>query len=83
MAPSSEFPEMSITDYLLWGLQRYVLRKEERFFKALQEKYRLIIDLYDTKNYRRSGASLGNYYSAKNPFDLSKASPFVGVDDAI
>ena len=82
MAPSRQFPEMSIVDYLLWGLQRYILQKEERFFRALAEKYNLIIDLYDRAHYKRSEKSKGNYYSSSNPFDLVKASPFAdGVED--
>lgn len=67
---SQDTPELSIVDYMLWALQRYIFKKEERFFKALQEKFNLIIDLYDTDNYGN------NYYSKKNIFELSKASEF-------
>jgi hypothetical protein len=76
MVLAQQFPEMSIIDYLLWALQRYILKKEERFFRALSDKYNLIIDLYDRANYKRSDKSRGNYYSSANPFDLEKASPF-------
>lgn len=73
---SSEYPEMSIIDYLLWALQRYIRFKESRFYDALIEKYNLIIDLYDTAHYSKTGSSTTNYYSKENPFRLEKASPF-------
>ena len=68
--PSSTTPELSIVDYMLWSLQRYILLKEARYYMALREKYNLIIDLYDYNNYG------SNYYSKSNPFDLEKASEF-------
>ena len=46
IVPSSEMPELSIVDYLLWSLQRYILKGQKRFFNALEDKYDLIIDLY-------------------------------------
>ncbi len=74
-APSNKTPELSIVDYLLWALQRYILTKEKRFYDALIEKFNLIIDLYDFDNFGKNGSS--NYYhNKKNKFDLSKASEF-------
>ena len=73
---SSEYPEMSIIDYLLWALQRYIIKKEERFYSALVGKYNLIIDLYDTEHYSKAGIGRTNYYSKGNPFSLEKASSF-------
>ncbi len=73
---SSEYPEMSIIDYLLWSLQRYIRFNESRFYDALIDKYNLIIDLYDTKNYSKAGSTTTNYYTKENPFCLEKASPF-------
>ena len=70
---SSEYPEMSVVDYMLWALQRYILKNEDRFFLAMEKKYSLIIDHYDTQNYKGGN----NYYSQKNPFRLDKASPFI------
>lgn len=70
-APSSTTPELSIVDYLLWALQRYILTNDIRYYKALENKYNLIIDLYDFNNYK------SNYYHRKkNPFDKAKASEF-------
>ncbi len=73
---SADTPELSITDYLLWALQRYILSDEKRFYLALQEKYNLIIDLYDFDNFSKNGNGRSNYYSRKRPFDLEKASEF-------
>lgn len=69
---SKEYPEMSVVDYMIWALQRYITKGEGRFFKALQDKYSLIIDLYDFDNYEE----MKNYYWRGNPFDLEKASEF-------
>lgn len=71
---SKETPELSIVDYMLWSLQRYILKGESRFYKALEEKYNLIIDLYDFDKYKAKGKS--NYYHAKNRFDRNSASEF-------
>ncbi len=76
IVPSDQFPELSIVDYLLWALQRYIIKKEDRFYNALSDKYNLIIDLYDTGNYTTTGRGKNNYYNKANPFDLSKAGHF-------
>lgn len=73
---SVDTPELSITDYLMWAIQRYILSGEKRFYLALQDKYNLIIDLYDFENYSLNGKGRSNYYNRKKPFDLSKASEF-------
>lgn len=73
---SSEYPEFSIIDYMLWALQRYIRTNESRFYEALISKYNLIIDLYDTANYSTAGAGRTNYYSASNTFSLDKCSSF-------
>ena len=63
---SKETPELSIVDYLLWALQRNILKNESRFYDALIEKYTLIIDLYDNEQH---------YYESKI-FDPKKATEF-------
>ncbi|MCK6619101.1 MAG: DUF3800 domain-containing protein [Calditrichaceae bacterium] len=73
---SQDTPELSIVDYLLWALQRYILQNDGRFYKALIDKYNLVIDLYDFENYSTQGKGKSNYYHRKNPFDLSKVSEF-------
>jgi hypothetical protein len=67
---SKETPELSIADYLLWALQRYLLRGDGRFFKALEAKYNLIIDLYD------ADGGKSKYYDTINKFDIEKAGEF-------
>jgi hypothetical protein len=67
-------PELSIVDYLLWALQRYILSGDGRYYLALEQKYNLIIDLYDFERFNGKGES--NYYHLKNRFDLEKASEF-------
>lgn len=69
---SSQYPELSIVDYCLWALQRYIYKEEGRFFKALQAKYAVIVDLYDEARYK----DRSNFYSPVNPFDIQLASPF-------
>lgn len=58
---SQDTPELSIIDYLLWALQRYILQKDGSFYKALVHKYNLIIDLYDFENYSTQGRGKNNY----------------------
>lgn len=70
---SEDTPELSIVDYLLWALNRYITAGEERFFKALQHKYNLIIDVYDIEKYNQKN---GNYYHRNNPFSTEQASDF-------
>lgn len=68
--PSSTTPELSIIDYMLWSLQRYILSEDNRYYFALKEKYNLIIDLYDFRNFKT------NYYNKGNRFEKEKASEF-------
>jgi hypothetical protein len=35
---SKDTPELSIVDYMLWALQRYILKGEKRFYNALYRK---------------------------------------------
>ena len=69
---SSQFPELSIVDYMLWAIQRYILKAEKRFFAAIEKKYPLIYDVYDNKD----GSGKGVLYGFENPFDLEKAAKF-------
>lgn len=47
IVPSKEMPELSIIDYLIWSVQRKLLKKESRYFDALQEKFETVIHLYE------------------------------------
>jgi Protein of unknown function (DUF3800) len=67
---SKETPELSIVDYLLWAIQRYLLKGSKRFFTALEAKYNLIIDLYNADGEK------SKYYDINNRFDIEKAGEF-------
>lgn len=41
---SCEFPKLCIVDYMLWALQRYLVRGESRFLKAVADKVAGISD---------------------------------------
>jgi hypothetical protein len=67
---SCDCPEMSVVDYFLWALQRYILKGERRYFTALEKHCEKILDVYES-------GGLGKLYDAKDPFTLEKALPFV------
>lgn len=46
IAPSDDTPELSIIDYMIWAVQRKLLKGEARFFEALKDKYETIVELY-------------------------------------
>jgi len=66
---SRDFPELSVVDYLLWALQRYILQGEKRYFAALEHHYDQILDIYEDDG-------LGRLYTRKDRFEVEKASPF-------
>ncbi len=47
VVPGAEMPELSIIDYLIWAVQRKLLKNEARYFEALKDKYRVVLNLYD------------------------------------
>jgi hypothetical protein len=55
-------PLLNIADYLCWAVQRVFERGETRYYDFVSEKISLVIDLYDTDNYEKSG----NYYTKRN-----------------
>lgn len=69
---SKDYPELSVVDYFLWAIKRYVISQEVRFFKALQGKFIEIVDLYEDEG-------KGRIYNVDSPFSLEKASPFVST----
>jgi hypothetical protein len=70
---SQDTPELSVVDYMMWALQRYILKNEIRYYAALKDKFDLIIDLYD---FVKNSESQSNYYSKENHFLIEKASQF-------
>lgn len=67
---SKETPELCIVDYLLWSIQRYLLLGDRRFYKALESKYKLIIDLYGGEN------DSPRYYDSLTKLDLGQIKEF-------
>ena len=67
---SKETPELSIVDYLLWAIQRYLLLGDKRFYNALGAKYNLIIDLYGADGEK------SEYYDSNNKLAIEKAGAF-------
>jgi hypothetical protein len=61
--PSRE-PLLNVADYLGWAAQRVFENGETRFYDYLRGKIRLVVDLYDSRNY----TDHRNYYDHKrNP----------------
>lgn len=46
IVPSNDTPELSIIDYMIWAVQRKLLKGETRFFEALRNKYETVVELY-------------------------------------
>jgi hypothetical protein len=67
---SKDNPELSIVDYLLWSIQRYLLMGEKRFFTALESKCNLITDLYGEDGINSI------HYSSVNKLDPGKMEQF-------
>ena len=57
---SKNEPCLQATDYFLWALQRFYEKNEIRYLEYLKEKYKLIIDIDDTRN-----NPYGEYYDSK------------------
>lgn len=69
IVPSKDYPELSVVDYLLWAIKRYIISNEGRFFYALKDKFTEIVDLYEDEG-------KGRIYDKNNPFAIEKATPF-------
>ena len=69
---SRQCPEMSVIDYMLWALQRYILKGKKRFFTAIESKYPWIFDAYDNLD----GSVKGVEYGQKTQFSIERASAF-------
>ncbi|MGB6221467.1 hypothetical protein [Haloferula sp.] len=60
--PSRE-PLLAVPDYLGWAIQRVFERGQTRYYDYLQDRIRLVVDLYDASRYQGSR----NYYDRRNP----------------
>lgn len=67
IVPSSQMPELSVVDYLLWALQRYLLQGESRFWETIEQRVGSVIDLYDSQKL---------YDGQANLLRLEKMKPF-------
>lgn len=64
---------LQAVDYCLWALQRLYERGEDRYFRYMSDKFRLIMDLDDTRN-----RPFGEWYSDSNPLEAGKIKPATG-----
>lgn len=73
-SPTKE-PLLNLADYLCWAVQRVFEKGEVRYYNLVQEKISLVVDLYDTENFK----NWGNYYDNKKNLltALKKISPHV------
>lgn len=58
---SNKDPLLSIPDYMLWAIQRLCEKWEIKYYDFIKEKYPVIIDIYDTDNFK----NYWNYYNNK------------------
>ena len=63
---------LQVVDYANWAVQRAFERGEMRYFDFLRDKFELVWDVFDRKNYEGGR----NFYDrTRNPFEIKKASP--------
>lgn len=60
-------PLLNVADYLCWSVQRVFERGDLRPYSFIQDKIRLVVDLYDSEKYKGSR----HYYTEKNPLTRS------------
>ncbi len=66
----SQIATLQVIDYLIWTVYRVYTKREMRYYNFIQEKIKLIVDIFDSEKYPK------NYYNEKNPLDINKISPF-------
>lgn len=62
-------PCLSVVDYVCWAVYRAFTRGQMRYYKTVEEKVSLLVDLYDTEKYPK------NWYNRRNPFHITKITP--------
>jgi hypothetical protein len=62
-------PCLQAIDYYLWAVQRVFTKREDRFYKTLEDQIEFVWDLYDTHQYPN------NIYTKKNSLEPKKISP--------
>jgi len=66
-ASPSNSAGLQVIDYFLWALQRLFERGDDRYFAPLHSKYRLIVDIDDTRT-----NAYGEWYTATNAISLKR-----------
>jgi len=64
-AHPKDFAGLQVVDYALWALQRMYEREEDYYYQKIANKFRLIMDLDDTRS-----KGYGEWYSSNNPLTL-------------
>ena len=62
-------PCLSVVDYMNWAVYRAFTKGDMRFYRAIENKVSLLVDLYDTTQHPK------NWYNKRNPFDIKKITP--------
>jgi hypothetical protein len=62
-------PCLQVVDYLNWAVYRAFVKREMRYYRFVEEKVSLLVDLYDAEKYPH------NWYTRRNLFDAEKISP--------
>jgi len=62
-------PCLQVIDYMNWAVYRAFVKSEMRFYRFVEGRVSLLVDLYDSRNYPR------NWYTRSNPLHMKKASP--------
>ena len=65
---------LQAADYFLWALQRIYERREDRYVEYLRPRFRLVIDIDDTRE-----KDWGRYYTQKNPLKLAGLETVPGI----
>ena len=65
---------LQVTDYLLWALQRFYERRDDRYLEYMWPAFRLVIDIDDARK-----AQYGRYYDQENPLILKELDEMQGI----
>ena len=58
-------PLLNLADYFCWAVQRVFEKGETRYYDFLKDKITVVIDLYDSENYK----DFKNHYTIDNPLN--------------
>jgi hypothetical protein len=69
-ASPSDSGGLQVIDYYLWALQRLFERREGRYYRPLEQQYRLIMDIDDKR-----GKPYGEWYNDRNRLEEERLKP--------